>query len=223
MPAKGHPDEWVKARLAELGLTEDDIGMVTEGAGGLHAQGTRWWICPNCKSNIDFLVWIRGRQDTTEWPKLLVRGEVECPNCGTYGESFGKNAMNEPHPKLSTFKAKRIHNPYPWATRYVRLGKSIVEKNNLFPADPDFDPNEPHWPRDLGSCIVGAAIIIASTIQKQGKSRFDKSDHGSRKFSNRSKGSSRRPEPNGNKKSRGAGRDGWPAYGTSGPKEDQAR
>jgi hypothetical protein len=149
-----------------LGLTEDDVGMVTEGGGGLHAQGTRWWICPNCKSNIDFLIWVRGKEDGNEWPKLLVRGEVECPNCGTYGEVFGKNAMNEPHPKLSTFKAKRIHNPYPWATRYIRIGKSIVEKNGLFPSDPDFDPHEPHWPRDMAACVVGAAIIIASSIKK---------------------------------------------------------
>lgn len=175
MPDTGNPDEWVKARLAELGLTDDDIGNIVEGAGGLHAQGGRWKICPTCKSNIDLLVWVPGQETGEEWPKLLARGEVECPNCGAYGETMGDNAMNEPHPKLKTFQARPIHNPYPWADRYVKLGKSIVERNGLFPADPQFDPNEPHWPRDLAACIVGAAIIVASTIKRLGESRGPRS------------------------------------------------
>ena len=165
IPASGHPDEWIKERLAEMGLSEDDVGSVMEGAGGLHAQGGRWKICPRCKSNIDMLTWVRG-QDGSEWPKLLARGEIECPNRGAYGESFGSNAMNEPHAKLKTFIAKQVHNPFhPWAAHYIRIGKAIVEENCLFPSDPRFDANEQHWPRDLAACIVGAALIIASSFK----------------------------------------------------------
>lgn len=166
MPLTGHPDEWIKDRLKELGLSEDDIGNIVEGAGGLHAQGGRWKICPGCKSNVDMLTVTKGKQDNVEWPALLSRAEVECPNCGSYGEIFGDNAMHEPHVKLKTYKAQPIHNPYPWITRYIRLGKAVVEKNGLFPSDPQFDPNEPHWPRDLAACIIGGAIIIASAIKK---------------------------------------------------------
>ena len=171
MPETGRPDEWVKQRLSELGLTEDDIGMVVEGSGGLHAQGGRWKICPSCKANIDLLTWVEGQQDGERWPRLLSRGEIECPNCGTYGEIMGDNAMNEPHPKLRTFNARPIHNPYPWSERYVRLGKSIIERCGLFPSDVRLDPNEPHWPRDLGACIVAGALIVASTIKKSAELR----------------------------------------------------
>jgi hypothetical protein len=169
IPATGHPDEWVNERLRELGLSEDDIGTVTEAAGGLHAEGGRWKICPHCKSNIDMLSWVKGKESDEEWPRLMARAEVECPNCGAFGETFGSNAMNEPHPKLKTFQGRPIHNPFPWADKYLRLAKGIIEKNNLFPADPEFDPDEPHWPRDVGACIVGAALIVASTIKKHGE------------------------------------------------------
>ncbi len=165
VPLTGHPDAWIKARLAELDLTAEDIDKVVEGTGGLHAHGGRWKICPGCKSNIDMLTWVEGK-DGQKWPRLLTRAEIECPNCGAYGETMGDSAENAPHPKLKTYPAQPVHNPYPWASRYVKLGKAIVEANGLFPADPQFDPNEPHWPRDLGACLIGAAIIIASTIQR---------------------------------------------------------
>lgn len=199
LPASGHPDEWIKERLAEMGLTEDDVGTVMEGAGGLHAQGGRWKICPSCKSNIDMLTWVRG-QDGSEWPKLLSRGEIECPNCGAYGESFGNNAMNEPHAKLKTFVAKQVHNPFhPWATHYIRIGKAIVEANSLFPSDPQFDPNEPHWPRDLAACIVGAALIVASSFK------------GPSKGQKRGGGNKRPPRHNGKPPANGGNRGNPPA------------
>ena len=164
----GNIDEWVKSRLAEMGLEEGDIDMVVEGGGGLHSEGGRWKICPSCKANIDMLTWVKGEIDGQEWPRLLARAEIECPNCGAYGETFGESATNEPHPKLKTYNAREVHNPFPWAARYIKVGKAIVEKNGLFPADPKFDPNEPYWPRDLAACIIGAALVVSSTIKRVG-------------------------------------------------------
>lgn len=160
-------DKWIEKRLREMGLDEDDIGSVVEGGGGLHGMTGRWRICPRCKANIDMLTWVEGKEDGMQWPQILQTGEVECPNCGAYGESFGLNPMHEPHEKLKTFQAQRVHNPLPWASKYLKIGKSLVEQNNLFPADPMFDEDEPHWPRDLGACIVGAALMLVSTIKRE--------------------------------------------------------
>ena len=184
IPNEGHPDDWVKNRLGEMGLTEDDIGNVVEAGGGLNAEGGRWKICPRCKSNLDLLSWAT-TQDGEKWPKLLGRAEVECPNCGTFGELCGDNPMNEPHEKLKTFKAKAIHNPFPWANHYLRIGKSLIESNALFPSDRRFDPDEPHWPRDMGACVIAAALMVCSSIKKKGEHNTRGEDK-KRKWTNKS-------------------------------------
>lgn len=160
-------DKWVAQRLHEMGLEEGDIDMVVEGSGGLHAMGGRWRICPRCKANIDMLIWVEGKEDGKEWPQILQPGEIECPNCGAYGETFGLNPMHEPHPKLTTLKAQHVHNPFPWASKYIKIGKTLIEQNGLFPSDPTFDSTEPHWPRDLAACIVGAALMLVSTFKRE--------------------------------------------------------
>lgn len=160
-------DGWVRKRLADMGLEEDDIGVVVEGAGGVHALGGRWRICPRCKSNIDMLTWVEGKEDGQQWPQIMQPGEIECPNCGAYGETFGLNPMHEPHPKLKTYSAQRVHNPMPWSSKYIKIGKMLIEENGLFPSDPTFDANEPHWPRDLAACIVGSALMLVSTIKRE--------------------------------------------------------
>jgi len=165
-------DDWVRRRLEDMGLSEDDIGSVVEGGAGLHDNAWRWRLCPVCKSNIDMMITVEGEQDGVSWPRILPTGTVECPNCGTNGSRFGKLAENQPHPKLKTYQARAMHNPYPWVTKYVALGSAVIEELGLFPSDPSFDANEPHWPRDLGACLVGAAIVVASTIKKQ-TDRFD--------------------------------------------------
>lgn len=166
-PVSGGVDAWVRERLAEQGLTEDDIGMVVEGAPGLHAEGGRWRICPSCKANIDMMTVVKGALDGIEWPRILPTGSIECPNCGCYGEKFGLNAMNEPHPKLKTYKAKVIERRYPWAMNLVREGVTLVEDLGLFPSDPMFNASEPHWPRDLAACILGGAMMLVSAMQQQ--------------------------------------------------------
>lgn len=167
-------DDFVTKRLAEMGLDEGDIGMVTEGGAGLHDSAWRWRLCPVCKSNIDMMTFVEGEQDQNKWPRILPTGMVECPNCGCSGNRFGKLAENQPHEKLATYEARQIHNPYPWVAKYVSIGASVVEELGLFPADPALDADEPHWPRDLAAAIIGAAIVVSSTIKKQGE-RFDPS------------------------------------------------
>ena len=213
IPNEGHPDDWVKKRLADMGLSEDDVGNVVEAGGGLSAEGGRWKICPRCKSNIDMLAWITTKETGEQWPKLLARGEVECPNCNTFGEVMGDNPMNEPHPKLKTFNAREIHNPFPWANHYVRISKAMIESNAMFPSDRKFDPDEPHWPRDLGACIIGAALIISSTIKKKGEQPKRVEDR--KKWSNRGGGNK-----DGNKGQGNKGGGDKPRQGRGGPRQE---
>lgn len=173
-------DDLIKRRLAEKGLTVDDVASVVEGAPGINAEGGRWRICPGCKANIDMMTIVKGRLDGVEWPRILPTGAVECPNCGCYGERFGLNAMNEAHPKLPTYQAQAVSRQFPWAAKHVREALSLIEDLGLFPSDPMFNASEPHWPRDLGACILGGAMMLVATIQRQGD-RLDVGKRASRK------------------------------------------
>lgn len=151
-------DDAIKGRLAEMGLTEDDIAMVVEGAGGITMEGGRWRLCPRCKSNIDMMVEVTG-EDGVSWPRIVPRGCVECPNCGCYGEQFGLLAENQPHPKLKTRKAKLVPVTVTNLRQYVQQAKAVVEDLGLFPTDPHRDSAEPHWPRDLAAVILAGAML----------------------------------------------------------------
>jgi hypothetical protein len=152
-------DNAIRGKLAEMGLTEDDVALVVEGAGGITMEGHRWRLCPRCKSNIDMMVEVAGK-DGIAWPKILPKGCVECPNCGCYGEQFGRLAEPKPHPKLRTFKAKPVTVMMPGLERYVQHAKSVIEDLGLFPTDPHLDNQEPHWPRDLAAVILAGAMLV---------------------------------------------------------------
>jgi hypothetical protein len=156
-------DNAIRDKLAEMGLTEDDVAMVVEGAGGITMEGHRWRLCPRCKSNIDMMVEVPGA-DGVAWPKILPKGCVECPNCGCYGEQFGMLAEQQPHPKLRTLKARAITITMPDLRKHVQQAKSVIEDLGLFPTDPHRDSQEPHWPRDLAAAILAGAMIVRDGV-----------------------------------------------------------
>ncbi|HEC61341.1 MAG TPA: hypothetical protein ENI27_03705 [bacterium] len=180
MPEKVDPLQRAEEILREKGITDDTI--LTAGTDE-HEEARRWWQCIQCKAYIDVRIARKG--DMADGPEFFVFADldsVECPHCHCFGGRFDSvEPPDNPHfdERLPKYEAKPFKNIYEWATKWLRVSKSMISQCGFFPPDPPQKENEPQWPRDLAAVILASTIIELEGLKgSEGKDREKENANG---------------------------------------------
>lgn len=148
--------------LEEKGIASDAIlGAGTDAYG----EENHIWQCPICKSYIDTMRCIEGRLTGKNHFVIFDTSLVQCPECFCRGDRFDSVEGEHRDPRHRILKARVLHNPFAWASKYLSIARAMVAEHGMFKSDPQFDPEEPKWPADMAAVILGSAMMLGSIMK----------------------------------------------------------
>ncbi len=145
--------------LREKGIDDDDI---LTGSSDEWEEARQWWQCRQCKAYINVRVKCHGKiEGGPDFFMFVDVDSTECPHCSCPGGKF--DTVEPPDnpffdKKLPKYDAKVLENSYAWATKWLRLAKSMISDSGFFPPDVHGE-KEPQWPKDLAAVILASEIV----------------------------------------------------------------
>ena len=139
-------------------------GTILGAAAGFEGPEQRWWQCPFCKTYVDALI-----SDASDVLRLYFEEALTCPVCNSSGVHFETVENNY-------FLPNRDDGSIVQLPGLVRLGlhRTVVQavegaqktigELGLFSADPQFDKDEPRWPKDLAVVILGVGAYLGEML-----------------------------------------------------------
>lgn len=181
-------EESVEAEIASLG-EPDPIKTPAS------SPTERYYQCPICYTYMDALISVSG-----EPARLYHQELLGCPECGCQSE-FDSVEQENGHPffrfKYPLRKADYVGNIDRKVLTTIRTADGLIEQGGIFRGDPQFDKDEPRWPRSLAAVVMGSIVYLGEKLDKFSAAIMKMSkNQGNRRKRNRSK------HPNGNRRDR---------------------